>query len=176
MKKIFATLILMATIVNTLPLFAGEYLEDAAWTEMRILHSEYLERPNNMTHGETEMWIAQQMNKWLKEKQNEYKGRIRTLEEENRKLRTENSTRYRTLSGNTQTGEDDSNTGASVIELKKANNELENKFNRCKIERNIAYSVIAIILMLFIAFILIKKCQAKKLPKVIEEAIASQDK
>ena len=140
MKKIFATLILMATIVNTSPLFAGKCLGDAAWLEMRILHSKYLERPNNMTHDETEMWIAQNMNRWLENRQNNH---ISELERENKNLKKQIQEIY----------------------------DIENNFNRYKIERNIAYSVIAIILALFIVFILIKKCQAKKLPKVIEDAI-----
>ena len=172
MKKfIFVCLFIFVGFVSS-QVYAWEAIGDDAWNELRILHAEYLGQPNYTEHDTTKKWIAQDMNTWLKKKKNEYEGRIRTLEKENQEL-LKNST-------NTPTGEDDSNTGASVIEqnqhLTKANNELENKFNCCKIERNIAYSVIAIILVLFIAFILIKKCQAKKLPKVIEEAIAAQDK
>ena len=62
MKKIFAIIVLMLAVGNISTLLAAEYLEDAAWLQLRELHAEYLCRKNDMTHGETEMWIAQNMN------------------------------------------------------------------------------------------------------------------
>lgn len=54
--------------------------------------------------------------------------------------------------------------------LEKAKEKLDKDLKRCETERNIAYFLIAAILGSFIAFILIKKCQAKKVPRAITNA------
>lgn len=181
MKKIFAIIVLMLAVGNISTLLAGEYLEDAAWLQLRELHAKHLGRENDMTHGETEMWIAQNMNKWLREKHEKLARIISDLKSENNRLKTGNAKLTQTLKG------DDNDSDETIIEqnqrlkgensnLKGENSNLKDELECCKTLNNIAYSIIGIILVLFIAFILIKKCQAKKLPEPIKNSIAAQDK
>ena len=150
--------------------YAWETVGGDAWNELRLLHAQYLGKYNYTTHATTNKWIAQDMNRWLTKKKNDYENKISELKRINDGL----SKQIKNLSG-TLNGNDSSNATTNITEqnqqLKSDNIELKNNFNRCKTERDIAYSVIAIILVLVIVFILIKKCQAKKLPKVIEDAI-----
>lgn len=174
MKKIFAIIVLILAVGNISTLLAGEYLEDAAWLQLRELHAKCLGRENDMTHGETEMWIAQNMNKWLREKHEKFARIISDLKSENNRLKTGNAKLTQTLKG------DDNDSDETIIEqnqrLKGENSNLKDELECCKTLNNIAYSIIGIILVLFIAFILIKKCQAKKLPEPIKKSIAAQDK
>ena len=157
MKKLFTIVIFMAAIGSTSILFAaGERLGSQAWGQMRELHAQYLGRQNTMSYGETKDWIAQRMLSWLDGRNKKYEKCIQDLEEEVKKLKEASRVPCSTCS--------------ALPQLKAENLQLNNELIRCKMWRNIAISVIAIILMLFIAFILIKKCQAKKVPKSIEDA------
>lgn len=172
--------------------FSGEYLNDGAWKELVELY-----KSARKLHGKSESfhdapvenWVRTEMRKWIDRRDGEFREEIKRLEKKNQELENKNQELSKALNGNgdNSNGEDGNNAGATIIEqhqrlkgensnLKGENSNLKDELECCKTLNNIAYSIIGIILVSFIAFILIKKCQAKKIPQVIEEAIAEQNK
>ena len=150
MKKIFTVLVLIMAIVNTSPLFAKN-ISTEAWDKLRILHRESLGISNNHTsHDETIDWISNEMLKWLNRQKNGYEA---TIKEYKATIKKHEAT----------------------IKEYKAGKENLSIIKYYKIFSWIVSSILGIIVVMFIAFILIKKCQAKKLPQYIEDAIVSQD-
>ena len=153
MKNLIAIVFFMIANCNASVFLDGENGEKA-WAQLRELHAIYLMHENNTTHHETERWIAEEMLKWLESKKKEY-----TQEIDNQKKRVT------TLENQSK---------STYQDLRTENSQLKNELDDCKMWNIIAYSIIAMIAMLFSAFILIKKCQSKKVPeKIIEEVTKS---
>ena len=190
MKKfIFVCLFIFVGFVSS-QVYAGWEIADTksqkiigidSWKQLRILHAEYLGKNNYTGHGTTDKWIAQDMNRWLSDQRNEFERKISDLKRENTCLKNKNKKLNNTLNGDGDNSnrDGDGTMGKNIIEqnqsLREENSNLKDELDCCKNRNIIAYSIIGIILVLFIAFILIKKCQAKKIPQGIEEAIASHD-
>ena len=160
MKKIFTVLVLIMAIVNTLPLFAAKKISTAAWDQLRILHSQRLGRPNDTSHKETDNWIAEGMNQWINDRKNEYEKEIAELQGQIPK-------------GKIRQGDQSSET--EIFSTSNRHQKLKNELKYYKIFSWIVSSILGIIVVMFIAFILIKKCQAKKFPQCIEDAIAETE-
>ena len=168
MKKfIFVCLFIFVGFVSS-QVYAWETIRDDAWNELRELHAEYLGGPNRTSHATTEKWIAQDMNRWLRQKQTEYREKKQKLEQENESLRKPSrcDTSVKSIV------DENARLKTKVAELEKSNNDLDKKLSTSTTLSKITGSILGLIVAALLGIVLIKKCQSKKLPKEIKETIA----